>query len=170
MRKILLFVILFTIAYNSYSQDFPGYNYSNYQTAGGMLFNPASIAGSRFHVNVNLLSVNAAVASNAYELNKSSVHRIFKGDDLFENEDYFESRSSDKKHLFVNTDVIGPSFMIDFGRKAGAIGVSSRVRVLGNVKGLDILPHRLGQRKPRGQSRHYRKICRRAGGGFGARR
>lgn len=137
MRKFLLFVILFAVAYTSYSQDFPGYNYSNYQTAGGMLFNPASIAGSRFRVNVNLLSANVAVVNNAYELRKSSVHKIFKEEDLYEEEDYFESRSSGKKHLFFNTDIIGPSFMIDMGRKAGAIGLSSRLRVLGNVKGLE---------------------------------
>ncbi|MDR2564337.1 MAG: DUF5723 family protein [Prevotellaceae bacterium] len=135
MQRTFLVIFLLTIAPVAFSQDFPGHNYSNYQTVGGMLFNPASIAGGRYKVNVNLFSFNVAAANNGYGFNRKTA---FKGkfNDLDENVDFFKSNNADPKSVFFNVDVIGPSFMIDMGRKAGAIGLSTRVRTLFDVKNI----------------------------------
>ena len=133
MRRILLIISLLTIAPAAFSQDFPGHNYSNYQTVGGMLFNPASIAGSRFKVNVNIFSFNATAITNGYQFSKKTALEG-KFDGLKENVDFSKIDNADKKSVFFNANIIGPSFMIDMGRKAGAIGVSTRVRALVDVK------------------------------------
>ncbi len=136
MKKLLLlsFVLLCVGAVNA--QDFLGYNYSNYQTVGGMVFNPASIAGSRYSVNVNIFSFNLGAINNGYELRKKS---IFDGnlDNMEEGVDFFKIDNSAKKNMFFNVDMLGPSFMVDLGPKAGAFGVSSRVRFIVNEKNLD---------------------------------
>jgi len=53
MKKLSIILLFIASAFSANSQDFLGYNYSNYQTAGGMVFNPASIADSRYRANIS---------------------------------------------------------------------------------------------------------------------
>ncbi|MDR1054916.1 MAG: DUF5723 family protein [Prevotellaceae bacterium] len=131
-KKLLITIFVLFVAIPSFSQDFLGYNYSNFQTAGGMVFNPASIAGSYYKVNVNILSINVGAINNAYEFKKN---KLF--DDMIEGEDFLKNNSSGSKNLFMNVDILGPSFMIELGHKIGSVGFTSRIRVLASEKNLD---------------------------------
>ena len=128
IKKVSFIAVAFFMFTSSlFSQDFLGYNSTNYQTAGGMIYNPASIAGSRYKVSVNILSLNVGATTNAYEFKKSS---LFGGSDMREEEDFFKNNSSGSKDLFLNLDILGPSFMLELGPKIGSVGFSSRVRFL----------------------------------------
>jgi hypothetical protein len=117
------------------AQDFLGYNYSNYQTAGGMIFNPASIAESRYRVNVNLFSTNIGFTNNAYSVNVNSL--VSNIDNIKEGRDYSKMHGSGAKNIHINIDMLAPSFMIDFGKKIGSIGFSSRLRSLVSIDGVE---------------------------------
>ena len=135
MKKFLVLFFLVAFAYCAKSQDFLGYNYGNYQTAGGMIFNPASIAGSRYKANVNILSVNVGLTNNAYQIRKKSLFGNY--DDWSEGHDFSKINSSGSKDLNFNLDILGPSFMIDLGEKIGSFGFSTRLRFLLDEKNLD---------------------------------
>ena len=62
-----------------------------------MVFNPPSMACSRYKVNVNIASVNIGVSNNAYEFNKKS---IFRGDDFSEGTNLNKSNNSFTKELY----------------------------------------------------------------------
>src|SRR5688572_2789958 len=130
MKKALAFTLVGAIPYFGFSQQFTGYNYDNYAGVPGMVQNPAILAGSKYKMNVNLFSVSALAGNNAYEFKKS---RLFNFDfsDMNEGVDYFKSNNNDKKNLWVNADVLGPSAMITINPRNG-LGIYTRARTLVN--------------------------------------
>lgn len=134
MKKSLALGLISCAPLFGLSQQFTGYTYDNYSGVHGMLQNPASVAGSKYKVNVNLFSISTLAGNNAYEL-KNDKFSKFDFSDLTENQDYFKSANTDKKNLWLNTDIMGPSFMIATGLKSG-IGFHTRMRTLGNVSNL----------------------------------
>ncbi|THU34167.1 OmpA family protein [Niastella caeni] len=130
MKKSLALGLISCIPLYGLSQQFTGYSYDNYSGVHGMLQNPASVAGSKYKVNINLFSMSALAGNNAYELKKDKFSN-FDFSDLEENRDFLKSANADKKHLWLNTDIMGPSFMIATGRKSG-FGLYSRMRTLVN--------------------------------------
>jgi len=133
MKKLSIILLFIASAFSANSQDFLGYNYSNYQTAGGMVFNPASIADSRYRANINIFSLNAGLTNNAYEIRKRS---ITSSDGWSEEYDFKKINSTGTKDLNLNIDAIGPSFMLNLG-KIGSIGISTRMRLFVDEKNLD---------------------------------
>jgi len=130
MKKALAFILTGAIPYFGSSQQFTGYNYDNYAGVPGMVQNPAMLAGSKYKVNVNLFSVSALAGNNAWEVKKSKLFN-FDFSDMSEGVDYFKSSNNDKKNLWVNTDVLGPSVMVTINRK-NSIGFFTRARTLAN--------------------------------------
>lgn len=130
MKKSLALGLISCVPLFGLSQQFVGYSYDNYSGISGMLQNPASVAGSKYKVNINFLSISSLAGNNAYEL-KNDKFKKFDFTDLKENQDYFKSANSDKKDLWFNTDILGPSFMFTSGKKSG-IGVYTRARMLIN--------------------------------------
>lgn len=130
--QLLIALLLVTNMVNA--QDFLGYNYSNFQTGGGMAFNPASIANSRYRVNVNLFSINAAVMNNGYEFRNNS---LFEDNSMTEGVDFFKINDSADKSIFSNINILGPSVMINLGPRIGAFGISSRMRFISSEMNLN---------------------------------
>jgi len=130
MKKSLALGLISCVPLFGLSQQFTGYSYDNYSGVHGMLQNPASVAASKYKVNINLFSVSALGGNNAYELKKDKFSH-FDFSNLEENKDFFKSANTDKKQLWLNTDILGPSFLITTGRKSG-IGIYSRMRMLVN--------------------------------------
>lgn len=130
MKKSLALGLISCVPLFGLSQQFVGYSYDNYSGISGMLQNPATVAGSKYKVNINFLSISSLAGNNAYEL-KNDKFKKFDFSDLKENQDYFKSANSDKKDLWFNTDILGPSFMFTSGKKSG-IGVYTRARTLIN--------------------------------------
>lgn len=141
MKKSLALGLISCVPLFGLSQQFTGYTYDNYSGVHGMLQNPASVAGSKYKVNVNLFSISTLAGNNAYELTNDKFKK-FDFSDLEENKDFFKSTGAGKKNLWLNTDIMGPSFMIATGRKSG-IGFHTRMRTLANVSNLSDKTFRL---------------------------
>ena len=69
--------------------------------------------------------------NNAYEY-KNSKFKSFDFSKPEENEHYFKSDNTDKKSFWLNTDIMGPSFMFTSGKKSG-VALYTRARTLLNV-------------------------------------
>lgn len=134
MKKSLVLGLISCVPLFGLSQQFTGYTYDNYSGVHGMVQNPASVAGSKYKVNVNWFSLSALAGNNAYEL-KNDKFKKFDFSDLDENVDFFKSTNTDKKSLWLNTDIMGPSFMVTTGKKSG-MGLYTRMRTLMNVYNL----------------------------------
>jgi outer membrane protein OmpA-like peptidoglycan-associated protein len=130
MKKALAFTLIGTVPVFGFSQQFTGYNYDNYAGVPGMVQNPAMLPGNKYKVNVNLFSVSGLAGNNAYEVKKSKLFH-FDFSDMTEDVDYFKSANTDKKNLWINTDVLGPSVMVTINPKNG-IGFYTRARTLVN--------------------------------------
>jgi outer membrane protein OmpA-like peptidoglycan-associated protein len=130
MKKNVALVLISCIPLIGFSQQFIGYTYDNYSGIPGVLQNPSSVAGSKFKVSFNVFSISALAGTNAYEIKSDNVHH-FKFSGMEEGKDYFKSSNTDKKKLWMNTDIIGPSLMITTGKKSG-ISLYTRMRVLVN--------------------------------------
>src|SRR5688572_19878233 len=131
MKKSLALGLISCVPLFGLSQQFTGYTYDNYSGVHGMLQNPASVAASKYKVNINFFSISTLAGNNAYEL-KNDKFKKFDFSDLTENKDYFKSSNADKKNLWLNSDIMGPSFMFTTGKKSG-LGLYSRMRTLVNT-------------------------------------
>jgi outer membrane protein OmpA-like peptidoglycan-associated protein len=130
MKKSLALGLISCVPLFGLSQQFTGYSYDNYSGVQGMLQNPASVAGSKYKVNINFFSISTLAGNNAYEL-KNAKFKNFDFTDLKENQDYFKSSNTDNKNLWFNTDILGPSVMFTASKKSG-IGLYTRARTLIN--------------------------------------
>jgi len=61
MRKHLPILLFLIISFTAKSQSYLGYFHDNYAGVQSVLFNPASIADSRFKTDINLFSISGAV-------------------------------------------------------------------------------------------------------------
>lgn len=130
MKKSLALGLISCVPLFGLSQQFTGYTYDNYSGVHGMLQNPAYVAGSKFKVHVNWVSLSALAGNNAYEY-KSDKFKKFDFSDPKENVHFIKSPNNDSKKLWMNTDIMGPSFMITTGKKSG-FGLYTRMRTLVN--------------------------------------
>jgi outer membrane protein OmpA-like peptidoglycan-associated protein len=130
MKKNLALVLISCIPLIGFSQQFIGYSYDNYSGIPGMLQNPASVAGSKFKLSFNVFSISMLAGNNAYEIKSDNVHH-FDFSNMEEGKNFFKSPNTDKKNLWMNADIIGPSLMVTTGKKSG-IGLYTRMRMLIN--------------------------------------
>ena len=134
MKKSLVLGLISCVPLFGLSQQFTGYTYDNYSGVHGIMQNPATVAGSKYKVNINFFSMSMLAGNNAYEL-KNSKFKSFDFGDLEEDRDYFKSGNTDRKNLWLNTDIMGPSFMFTSGKKSG-VGFHTRMRTIVNEFGL----------------------------------
>ena len=113
------------------AQDLIGYNYNNYIGVNGIVSNPASIAASRYKVHVNLITVNGYGGSNAYSFSSKKFF-TFKFDNWAEGQDFRKINNNEMKRGWANTDILGPSFLINLKTK-GALGFTTRFRTIVNA-------------------------------------
>jgi outer membrane protein OmpA-like peptidoglycan-associated protein len=113
------------------SQSFIGYGYDNYSGINSVILNPGMLAGSKYKVNVNIISASAYAGNNAYELDRKKLFSL-KFSHLNEGDGYYKASNKDYKYMYLNTDVLGPSAMFNIDKR-DAIGIITRVRSLGNV-------------------------------------
>lgn len=114
-----------------FSQSFIGYGYDNYSGVNGVLLNPASIAGSKYKVNVNIISASVFGGNNAYEMDRSKLLSL-KFSNLSEGDGYYKiNKPNDYKFVYSNVDILGPSAMFNLDRR-DAIGIITRVRTVVN--------------------------------------
>ncbi|WCO02695.1 DUF5723 family protein [Psychroserpens ponticola] len=127
-----LFLLLSVLLFNeSFSQSYIGYNADNYSGIHGVTHNPSNIFGSNFKTDVNLISVSGFTGSDYFGINFSS---ILSGN--FDVDEDSERFVSDKNNFFLNTDILGPSFMFNINKKS-SIGIITRARVFFNLNNIN---------------------------------
>jgi len=127
---VLLLAIL-AVGHGAGAQSFIGYGYDNYSGINSVILNPGMLAGSKYKVNVNIISASALAGNNAYELDRKNLFKL-KFSDLSEGNGYYKATNKEYKYVYLNTDILGPSAMFNIDRK-DAIGIITRVRTVGNI-------------------------------------
>ncbi len=143
MKKYLLALFLFT-CYLSQSQDYAGFNQSNYAGVSGIHIQPASIVDGRMKFDMNLIGFNVAAYNNYIGIKKDAFKRE-KVDgqtsfSAFEDKEFadkylIEKSNGKDKSIYFSNRIQGPSFLVNINRK-NAIAISSNVRTYINIDGV----------------------------------
>jgi hypothetical protein len=146
MKKLLWIGLLVFFFQGSYAQFSLGQLNSNYSGISGSLINPSSMINSKLSADINLFSVHGFVENNYlyFPSRQASFVKLLNGVydyPLFPKpygtgNRYVYSYYYDKslKNAFVNTRIMGPSFMLTFqdhmvGLRTGARAMSSTRRL-----------------------------------------
>jgi outer membrane protein OmpA-like peptidoglycan-associated protein len=128
MKKYLLTLIFLTTVINSRAQSYLGYFNDNYSGVTGVLYNPASIADSPYKAHINLISFSVSGANDYFGVKATD---LFKSSyNINDDAKTFPSRNN---NFALNTDIMGPSFMVNLAPKH-TIAISSRLRGMANIK------------------------------------
>jgi outer membrane protein OmpA-like peptidoglycan-associated protein len=132
--KLSLLVVGSFLCLAGSAQTFVGYGYDNYSGVNSLLLNPAMLAGSKYKVNVNLVSFSAAAGNNAFEMDRKKLFAL-EFAHLQEGNGYYKANNTDYKYLYLNADILGPSAMVNINDK-NALALITRMRVMGNETNL----------------------------------
>lgn len=130
MKKTLLFFILLFSVIPTKAQTYMGYIPDNYAGIQSVLFNPASIADSRFRADINLFSTSSSLVNDYYGV---SLFELPKASYDFDKEAVRTPSKNNGGILY--SDVLGTSFMFNIAPKH-TIAIYSRARAIMN--GTDI--------------------------------
>ncbi|RMB57393.1 hypothetical protein EAX61_11645 [Dokdonia sinensis] len=131
MNLKLLFLSLICAA-TLQAQSFKGLGSSNYAGIHGAIYNPAQIAASPYTFDFNLVSVYATAGSDYFGIDLGSITDQSEG---FDFEDASKQFPKDDNNFFLNTDVVGPSFMFNLSPKS-SIGIITRARGMFNLNNI----------------------------------
>ncbi len=136
MKKLVALAACLIVAFGSLrAQSYMGYLYNNYEGIAGVIANPASIAGTVYKLDVNIISVSGSLGTNAYELKKSNMFKL-NFSSWTENNQYNKINNSNNKEMWGNVDILGPSVMVAINQKH-SLGLTTRFRFLANESGLE---------------------------------
>ncbi|MRX40147.1 OmpA family protein [Flavobacterium sp. LC2016-23] len=131
MKKQLLLLFLFTTTFAVKAQSYLGYFQDNYAGVQSVLFNPASIADSRFKTDINIFSVSGSVQNDLYGVNVFDVYK-----DGYDLDRDAKRTPSDANNGRANFDIMGPSFMFNIAPKH-TLAVFTRARSVSNVRNVN---------------------------------
>ncbi|KUJ59710.1 flagellar motor protein MotB [Flavobacteriaceae bacterium CRH] len=127
MKKRLLILCLFAFGISASAQSYMGYFQDNYAGVQSVLFNPASIADSRFKTDINLFSISGSVQNDLYGVNLFDVYK-----DGYDFDTQSKVTPSSANNGQMNYDIMGPSFMFNIAPKH-TIAVFTRARSITNI-------------------------------------
>ncbi|QYS85969.1 OmpA family protein [Flavobacterium oreochromis] len=122
MKKILALVSMLLCAEQIEAQSYIGFLPDNYSGVHGMVYNPATIVGSPYRLDLNLVSANALFSNDYFG---AKVTDLLKKD--FDVDLQAKKFSSLNNNAVINADVLGLSFMFNIAPKH-SIGFFSRAR------------------------------------------
>jgi outer membrane protein OmpA-like peptidoglycan-associated protein len=128
MKKYFLTLIFLVAVSSSRAQSYLGYFNDNYSGVTGVLYNPASIADSPYKAHINLVSFSVAGANDYFGIKATD---LFKSS--YDINDDAKTFPSNKNNFVINTDIMGPSFMVNLAPKH-TVAVFSRLRGIANIK------------------------------------
>ncbi|MEO6174018.1 MAG: DUF5723 family protein [Flavobacterium circumlabens] len=131
MKKQLLILLLFTASFTVKAQSYLGYFQDNYAGVQSVLFNPASIADSRFKTDINIFSVSGSVQNDLYGVRLFDVYK-----DGYDFDSQAKRTPSNANNGQANFDVMGPSFMFNIAPKH-TLAVFTRARSVSNVRNVN---------------------------------
>lgn len=131
MKKSLLAILVFSSFISASAQSYLGYYHDNYAGVQSVLFNPASIADSRFKTDINLFSFSTAIGNDMYAVSFSDA---FKSGYDFDNQ--AKKSFTNNNNVITNFDIMGPSFMFNITPKQ-TLAVFTRARAFVNLVGVN---------------------------------
>lgn len=149
-RVFTLLAALLSCAATLQAQDFIGYNQSNYAGVNGIDLNPASIADSRYKVDILLGGFSFYAQNNYIGLSKkafvgrtgplllpdSTTSYPAFDDSLFQQKYVFENLNGQKKSIFFRNQIMLPSAMFSVNERI-SIGLTGSIRSYVNVDGIE---------------------------------
>jgi hypothetical protein len=120
----LFFILLFFNSRSSKAQSFAGYSSSPYAGVFAIVNNPADILNHRVRGDFNIIGINAGIGNNVIKF------KYKVPDD--QNNILLAKQVKKNGHLFFNTDVFGPSFLVRLNDR-NALALTTRVRAMGNI-------------------------------------
>ena len=131
MKKTFLILLFLISSLTITAQSYTGYFHDNYAGVQSVLFNPASIADSRFKTDINLFSVSGTVGNDLYGV------KFF---DVFKNGYDIDSEAkitpSNANNARINFDIMGPSFMFNIAPKH-TLAIFTRARSITNLRDIN---------------------------------
>lgn len=131
MKKKLLVLLILTASVTVKAQSYLGYFNDNYAGVQSVLFNPASIADSRFKTDINLFSISGSVQNDLYGVRLFDVYK-----DGYDFDREAKMTPSNANNGLANFDIMGPSFMFNIAPKH-TIAVFTRARSVSNVRNIN---------------------------------
>ncbi|MFM7021874.1 MAG: DUF5723 family protein [Flavobacteriales bacterium] len=132
--KRLLSLSFFLISLASFSQDFAGYNTSNYAGVNGIDLQPASIVDNRYKLDILLLGLNVNAQNNYFKLAPGFLSDM--GNPSFKYIYVDNDTSSLPRTGFMSTTLLGPSFMFTANEK-NSFAFTTKMRLLMNLDDVD---------------------------------
>ena len=126
-KNVFLSLFAFASFCTANAQSYLGYTPDNYAGVQSVLYNPASIADSRFKADINLFSISSSVANDLYGV---KIFDVFKDGYDFDLE--AKKNFSNANNGFMNTDIMGPSVMFNIAPKH-SLAIYTRARAFMNV-------------------------------------
>jgi outer membrane protein OmpA-like peptidoglycan-associated protein len=148
MKRILYIATAVMLSISAFSQDFLGYANSNYAGVNGIDLNPASIADSRYKVDIVLFGTNFMAGNNwtgmntaalKYEgklTNPSSLKFPAFDDTLFTDKYLIRKTDDQARSVFLSNRIMLPSFMVTLNDKS-AFALTGSIRTYVNVDGVE---------------------------------
>ena len=131
MKKKLLILLILINSIAAKSQSYIGYFHDNYAGVQSVLFNPASIADSRFKTDINLFSVSGSVGNDLYGV---KIFDVYKDGYDFDSQAKF--KPSFNNNGILNFDIMGPSFMFNIAPKH-TLAIFTRARSVTNLRSIN---------------------------------
>lgn len=130
--RITLFLVLFGIQL-TYSQEYSGYNTSNFAGVNSVFFNPSGMAGSPTRWDVNVISMHASAENNIGSFNFSNYTSLYKGNEIL---NQYRSVNSVLATGYMNLNMHGPSVMIRLNERS-SVALTTRARLMINARNID---------------------------------
>nr|WP_315150135.1 DUF5723 family protein [uncultured Flavobacterium sp.] len=127
MKKPLVFLIVLFSIVKANAQSYMGYIPDNYAGVQGVLFNPASIADSRFKTDINLFSTSGTLTNDFYGISLFDLQK-----DSYDIERDGTRTPTKNNGGIVFSDVMGPSFMFNIAPKH-SVALYTRARAVANL-------------------------------------
>ncbi len=128
--RLSLFLLALCSSTLTFGQDLLGYGHSNYAGIAGASYNPASLADSRYSLDIMVFGFGLEAGNNYIGVKRSEIFNPNFGTENM----YLKTRDT-KKAVFFRNEVLLPGVM--FSNKDYGWGIDMKVRSYVNVDGVE---------------------------------
>lgn len=137
-KTIILLSFMLVALYNIQAQDFLPMLNDNYMGINQVVLQPASIADSKFKIDINIVSINGDLYNDFIQFKREGIINplgIITNKNWWDDYSFLTKHSDEARNAFFNLTVMGPGFMISLP-KDFAIGFTSKLRNIINIDGI----------------------------------
>ncbi len=130
--RLFTLIIMLAMANTTQAQQYLGFTNSNYSGVHGLLLQPASVVDNRMKFDLNLVSFQGTFSNNYVSLRAKDLRTNYDENADFQDTYLRIKENSNNKYVYLNLDVLGPSFSFNIGHK-NAVAFTSRFRTTVNL-------------------------------------